>query len=210
MSFDLRPASIKSRRLPREALDAARGVNIPHVHRQFSARIGIAAREAWPADHIRRGRQGYFPVTATDTDNRVRLRRGVHETGIVRPVAHVEIDQRGFYAELLALLDCEHGINRVVAAVDAKHERALRTQSVDILAIDGRLAQSFRRSPEDGEKVRRLVEQAQRLGGMTCAEWVDDPSLARALALAGIDYIEGPIFPAVSPMAGRQGLAARG
>jgi EAL domain-containing protein (putative c-di-GMP-specific phosphodiesterase class I) len=89
-------------------------------------------------------------------------------------------------------------------------ERALRTLSVDILAIDGRLAQSFRRSPEDGEKVRRLVEQAQRLGGVTCAEWVDDPSLARALALAGIDYLEGPLFPAVSPMAGRQRLAARG
>jgi EAL domain-containing protein (putative c-di-GMP-specific phosphodiesterase class I) len=105
------------------------------------------------------------------------------------------------------------GVGTVLSGVGipaAAPERALRNLSLDILTIDGRLAQAFRRSPEDGERVRRLVDLAQRLGSATCAAWVDDPSLARALALAGVDYLEGPLFPASASGADRQKRANGG
>src|SRR5262245_56085813 len=76
--------SKKSRRLPSKSLRAACVVDIALVHGQLAARIGSAARQALPADHFRCRRQGNLSVAAADADNRVRLRRGVDETRIVR------------------------------------------------------------------------------------------------------------------------------
>src|SRR5262245_62013376 len=126
--FQIIPMSKESRRLPSKSLRAACGVDVALVQGQLAARIGIAARQALPADHFRCRRQGDLSVAAADTNNRVRLRRGMYEARIVRSIAYVKIDQSGFDAELLAFLNCEHGIDRVVAAVDAKHERALGAQ----------------------------------------------------------------------------------
>src|SRR5262245_4025352 len=128
LAFEILPMSKKSRRLPSKSLRAACGVDVALVHGQLAARIGISVRQALPADHFRCPRQGDLSVAAADTDNRVRLRRGMHEARIVRSIAYVKIDQSGFDAELLAFLNCEHGIDRVIAAVDPKHERALGAQ----------------------------------------------------------------------------------
>jgi EAL domain-containing protein (putative c-di-GMP-specific phosphodiesterase class I) len=70
----------------------------------------------------------------------------------------------------------------------------LRHMPFDLLKIDGIFIQPLKRSTQDRQYIRTLIDRAQNLGIAVAAEWVDDEMSARLLATWGVDYLEGRFF----------------
>ncbi len=88
------------------------------------------------------------------------------------------------------------GIGLALSGYGKGHVSAeqLRHMPFDLLKIDGVFIQPLKRSTQDRQYIRTLIDRAQNLGIAVAAEWVDDEMSARLLGTWGVDYLEGSFF----------------
>jgi EAL domain-containing protein (putative c-di-GMP-specific phosphodiesterase class I) len=67
----------------------------------------------------------------------------------------------------------------------------LKELPADVLKIDGSFVRSVNAHPANLAIVEAIVELGRNLGMQTIAEWAEDRAAVEALALAGVDYVQG-------------------
>ena len=72
----------------------------------------------------------------------------------------------------------------------------------DVIKIDGAIVESAARHPSRLSIVQAIADLSRNLGMRSIAEWVEDAATLRAMAEAGIDYIQG--YAIASAMAPRE------
>jgi EAL domain-containing protein (putative c-di-GMP-specific phosphodiesterase class I) len=76
----------------------------------------------------------------------------------------------------------------------------LKELSAEVLKIDGMFVKGIATHPANLAIIEAIVALARNLGMRTIAEWAEDAATAEALAMVGIDYVQGyAISRPVSP-----------
>jgi len=176
-----------ARLIDRRALELA--IALLSAHPRLRLSINVSSLTANDADWL----AALDRLTSNDRALTQRLTVEITETAMIH-----DLDAVSGFAESVRRLGARIAIDDFGAGYTSfRHLKALR---VDMLKIDGLFVKDL---PEDHQAralIRSMIEVARAFDLETVAEWVTTEADAEFLRTAGVDYLQGYLYGAPSPV----------